>query len=276
MAIDKGLPSERTGLFLLFPAGRRPTRAALRDFARANRSVSLTHDPIGDDYIHLVHPDHAGEVTPVPIPREHDLDERIWIEVLRDGLTFDLHGLAAGRPCDIPDIEHGFDVEWPPTGGQFEALLLTAGQHLTGGQKSLPVVQGLIALARDLTHHFADLKLVAWPPAKSAIGRRYFESVATAWLDGGPFPGLGLTAFQETIDGAVQSVGLDFWIGQELRIEPPLSSDKVSATRLGVRLVNQLVLSGTLKSDERILAPDGRGLLLKPSANARFIRVWPD
>ncbi|MEM6857882.1 MAG: hypothetical protein AAF559_08415 [Pseudomonadota bacterium] len=129
-------------------------------------------------------------------------------------------------------------------------------------------------MARDLTHHFDDLEAIVWPPSQSAIGRRFFESISTAWLDGGPFPALGLTAFKETMDGALQSVGMDFWIGQELRIELPLSNDKVAATRLGVRLVNQLIAVGGLEDSERIVAPDGSRLIMRPSRNRKFIRVW--
>lgn len=110
----------------------------------------------------------------------------------------------------------------------------------------------------------------------SVIGRRFFESVATAWLEGGAFPALGLTAFRETVDGALQSVGLDFWIGQELRLEPPISHDKVAATRLGVRLINQLILVGAMTQAERVTAPDGSRLVMRPSTNGKFIRVWPD
>ena len=87
---------------------------------------------------------------------------------------------------------------------------------------------------------------------------------------------LGLLAFRETVDSALQSVGLEYWIGQELRLEPPLSADEIAATRLGVRLVNHMVLAGTLESEDRITAPDGRPLVLRPSGNGKFIRVWQD
>lgn len=138
----------------------------------------------------------------------------------------------------------------------------------------MPVVKGLVGLARDLIHHFDDIVAIVWPPSDSAIGQRFFESITTAWLEGGPFPALGLTAFKETIDGAIQSKGLDFWIDQELRIEPPLSSDKVTATRLGVRLVNHLVMVGGIEGDERTVAPDGNRLIMRTSRNGKFVRVW--
>lgn len=236
--------------------------------------MSLTHDPAADGFPQLV-----GEQPPDPLSAaatspQPEVEERGWAELLREGLTFDLIGLAPGDPAGLPLIEHRFDLERAPSDFQHEVLALTAGQHIAGGQRSLPVVRGLVALARDLVHLFDDLEAVVWPPSQSAIGRRFFESVVTAWLEGGPFPGLGLTAFQVTMDGALQSTGLNFWIGQELRLERPLADDKVTATRLGVRLVNHFVLSGALRKDDRIQAPDGRNLTLKPSENGKFIRVW--
>ena len=176
--------------------------------------------------------------------------KNIWVELLRNGLTFDLAGLNPGVACAFPEPEHIFDLERIPGKAQFESICLMPGKHLSGGENSMPVVSGLMALARDIAHHFEDLVAIIWPPARSAIGRRFFESVVTAWEEGGPFPALGLTAFRETVDGALQSVGLQFWIGQELRIEQPLAADKVNATRIGARLVNQLILMGGIEGSE--------------------------
>lgn len=137
----------------------------------------------------------------------------------------------------------------------------------------MPVLRGMLALARDLVLHFEDLQAVFWPPSGSAIGRRFFESVVTAWLEGGAFPALGLIAFDETADAALESVGLAFWIGQELRIEPPLTNDKIAATRLGVRLINQLVIVGGITDSERIIAPDGTRLVMQAARGSTYIRV---
>jgi hypothetical protein len=41
-----------------------------------------------------------------------------------------------------------------------------------------------------------------------------------------------------------------------------------------VRLINQLILIGGLDESERIVAPDGTRLVMRPSRNGRFIRVW--
>lgn len=196
-----------------------------------------------------------------------------WLELLADGLTFDLAGLAPGPASPFPPMEHRFDLAEIPAPDDVETVTLRPGPHLVAAGNSLPVIRTMLGLACEMVRHFDAILALSWGPARTAIGRRFFESVTSAWLEGGPFPALGLTAFTETADGALQSTGLGYWIGQELRIEPPLSADRVSATRLGIRLVNHLVLAGGLSADDRIIAPDGTPLSLRPSRNRAFISV---
>ncbi len=258
------------GLHLLFAQGRRPTRAAMLDFVARQQSVVLSHDPAGEAGVELAVAD--GEPRPLG-RRSAGTQHEVWLELLRDGLTFDLRGLAPG-PCPaVPPIAHRFDFAPGEGEDALEALAILPGPHLAGGERSMPVLKAMLGLARDLTQHFPDLLAIHWAPSRSCIGRRFFESVITAWLDGGAFPALGLTAFEETHDGALQSIGLATWIGQEVRIEPPLTNDKIAATRLGVRLINQLVIVGGLDESERIIAPDGTRLVMQTSRNSQFIRI---
>lgn len=230
--------------------------------------VVIGTDLSGDAAIHRQAGPVAGSgAQPAP-------DGQEWIELLREGLSFDLCGLAPGPCLGFPVIEHRFDLPDLPTADMFDTLAIVPGPHLAAGARSMPVVKGMLGLARDLARHFENLVAIAWAPSRSAIGQRFFESVITAWLDGGPFPALGLTAFEQVTDGALESLGLDFWIGQELRIEAPLSADKIAATRLGIRLVNQLVIVGGLTEREHIIAPDGTRLVMTPSPDNKIIRVW--
>ncbi|MBV7267206.1 hypothetical protein [Erythrobacter ani] len=189
-------------------------------------------------------------------------------------MTFELEGLAPGRASMLPEIKYRFDTEQLSTPRRLEGVHLLPSQHMGTGAGVVPVLRSMVEIARDAVHSFDHLEAVLWEPAQSLIGRRFFESVATAWIDGGAFPALGLTAFRETSDGALESVGLKHWTGQELRIEPPISNDRVAATRLGVRIINHLVIVGGLSESERITAPDNSRLVLKPSRNAKFVRVW--
>lgn len=244
-------------LHLLFASGKRPDSLAVKAFADRQPSVVVSHDP--------------GSADPAGASSS---DGFVWVELLREGLTFDCSGLAQGPASPFPAFAHRFDLPATPSPDACEAVALRPGPHLAEGGGSLPVMRGLLALGCEFVRQFADLLAVVWSPAGTAIGRRFFESVTSAWLDGGPFPALGLTAFVETPDGALESVGLAFWTGQELRIEPPLSADRVAATRLGIRLVNHLVLIGGLAEDDRIVAPDGTRLVLRPSRSRAMISVW--
>jgi hypothetical protein len=259
VAISQSQRADATQLHLLFATGRRPDRGAITAFAARHLATRVTHDPLAGEH------EHVSAIWP---------GQPLWIELLRDGLTFDLSGFSPGAACEFPIIGSRFDCATLPAPETHEVLALLPGPHLAGGGQSQPVVRALLALARDLVLHFGDCEAVCWSPSRSVIGRRYFESIISAWLDGGAFPALGLTAFDETPEGALESVGLGFWTGQELRIEPPLSTDKVAATRLGVRLVNQLVLTGGITADERIVAPDGTRLVLRPSRQRSVISVW--
>jgi hypothetical protein len=246
-------------LHLLFALGKRPDRHAIRACAEWLPSLSVSHDPVPGDSPH---------------PEALWPGQLHWIELLRDGLTFDLSGLVPGEAAHFPDLAHRFDLPAMPVSEACEAVVLRPGPHLEAGGNSQPVMRGLLAVACDLVRQFEDCIAIVWGPAGTAIGPRFFESVVSAWLDGGPFPALGLTAFVEAPDGALESIGLGFWIGQELRIEPPLSADRIAATRLGIRLVNHLVITGAPAEDDRIIAPDGTRLVLRPSRSRGVISVW--
>lgn len=256
------------GISLLFASGNRPDSGAIAEFAALNSETSLTHDPAALQPLAL-----GGEGGPGHAEGAGRNDGRRWVELLRSGLTFDLVGLAPGEPMPIPETGHCFDFPDRETALSCEALLLHPGPHLAGGERSPPVVRELLALARDLARHFEHLQAVVWPHAHSLIGKRFFESTITAWLDGGAFPALGLTSFNDSPDGSLLSVGLDYFIGQELCIEPPLATDKLAATRLGIRLINQLVLTGGIDGDERVMGPDGSSLILRLSDDRSLIRV---
>lgn len=230
----------------------------MTDFVARRPSVGITHDPL---------PDAAPHSEALWPGQQH------WIELLRDGLTFDLAGLAPGQESPFPTLAHRFDLADLPGAADHEVMTLRPAPHLAASGNSMPVMRALLGLACEMVRHFDDLVAVGWAPAQTAIGRRFFESVTTAWLEGGPFPALGLTAFVQTADQALESVGLNFWIGQELRIELPLSLDRVAATRLGIRLVNHLVIVGGLEADDRIIAPDGTPLVLRASSRSSIISV---
>lgn len=228
--------------------------ARIREAVESQERIAISHDPA------------SGRTASDPPG---------WIELLRDGMTFDLSGLAPADPAPLPALEHRFDCPEDLLESRKAALRLAPGPHLVAGGHSLPVVRTMAGLAAALVRALPDVRAVAWAPAASLIGPGFFASTVEAWLAGGPFPALGFTAFRATVDEGLQSVGLAHFTGQELRIEPDLAADRTAATRLGVRLVNLLVGVGPLKASERVTGLDGAPLRLDPSPNGRYVRVYP-
>lgn len=197
----------------------------------------------------------------------------VGFELLRDGMTYDLGGLAPGRPETMPPLRHRYGLDEVLTGDGFEAIALRPGPHLVAGARSMPVVRTMAGIAAALAPGLPGLRAIAWPPAGTLIGPGLFASSIAAWLAGGAFPALGLTAFADAPDGSLVSEGLAWFTGQELRIAPELAKDRVAAARLGVRLINQLVLQGRVAGNEAIVAPDGGRLVLEPTRDGRIVRV---
>jgi hypothetical protein len=243
---------------LLFAAGRRPNADSIRQLAEKQAGFSISFDPATEDM--------RGEAAPGGPGQE-------WLELVANGLTFDLVGLAPGASADPPPCVHAYALAANADPVGMEALTVRPGPHLAGGHTMLPVVRSLAWLAAALAQ-INGIEAIAWHPARSWCGPGYFRQGVLRWIEGGVFPGLGLTALAPNPDGGIHSEGLALFTGQELRIEPELMSDKAAGAKIAVRLIDYLVEVGQIGTSQRINGPDGRPLRLEPSANGRFVRVW--
>jgi hypothetical protein len=195
------------------------------------------------------------------------------LELLVNGLTFDLTGLAPGSGAAAPPRRHEFRLPADFYEGPLEAVTLQPGPHLVEGATMLPVVRSLAALAARLSA-LPGVHAVAWHPARSWCAPGHFRDSVTRWLDGGVFPGLGLAALMPTADGAMQSEGLALFTGQELRLEPGVAADPAAAAKLGLRLMHWLVEHGRLAGPETLSGSDGEPFRVDPSPDGRIVRVW--
>lgn len=242
---------------LLFAAGRRPEVAAIRNLAERSGGFAISFDPSVNG------PGAAPGAT----------GGQTWLELLASGLTFDLVGLGPGPASEPPPCVHAYALGAAAEAAQLEAITVCPGPHLAGGHAMLPVVRSLAWLAATLSE-VDGVEAVAWHPARSWCGPDYFRSGVLRWIEGGVFPGLGLTALAVTPDGGMQSEGLWLFAGQDLRIEPELMLDKAEGAKIGVRLIDYMVETGPIDASQRITGHDGQPLRLEPSANRRFVRVW--
>ena len=139
-----------------------------------------------------------------------------WVELLASGLTFELHGLAPAPALSVEDPAHRFGLPEPLAATGLEAMTLIPGGHIASGASMAPVVRTIVALAVNLGLSL-PVAAVCWRPVGSWMQPAYFARVVVNWLSGGPFPALGLTAIAPLADGGVESVGLAYFSGQEIR-----------------------------------------------------------
>ena len=248
------------GVSLAFPPGARPHPSHLEACARVSEGFSISQYP-GDC---------AGAS---PSFHSSESGKPVSVEALMGGLTFDVIGLAPGEAAPLPPSPYSFDLPRGFEIADHEAVRILPGPHLHGGERLVPIVRAMAGLAAALCG-LPDLAAVVWHPARSCIAPGYFSAIVANWLGGGVFPARGLVSLAEVADGAMQTEGVGFFTGQELRIEPELIGDPAAATRIAIRLIDHLVTNGPLDRSMDIGGPEGRLLRIAPSENSRLVRVW--
>ncbi len=197
-----------------------------------------------------------------------------WVELLANGLTFDMAGLApgdAGRPAEGIDQQFGFEVECDLAA--LECVTLVPGPHLVSGGPMVPVLRCLAWLTTELSD-LPGLQAIAWPPAGTACEPSYFRDAVTRWLGGGAFPGFGLTSLVSLEDGSLRSRGLALFTGQELVLDPDLALDKTQGAKVALRLLHWLVESGKIEETMSLTGPSGDTLILEPHEDEGIVSVW--
>lgn len=231
---------------LIFPAAGRPTSG---DVARVLAAA-------------------AGDLCPAI---SHDAGEG-WVELLANGLAFDLSGLAPGAGAVMPAMQQAYDLAALPDAA-YAAITLRAGPHMAGAEAMLPVVRTQLGIALALST-LPGLGAVVWHPAGTAMSVAHFARLTSAWLADGPFPALGLTALTRMSDGDLVSRGLSFFCGQELRIKTTSTDNPAQAGKIAIRLIHSLVEGGSVKTGFDFTGPDGERLRGEPADSGKIVEIW--
>ena len=252
------LPLDERGatddLLILFPHGQRPTAYQARQRCE------------GADFLDSCGPALFGGAE------GKDISAPDGLSLQRTGLTFDFLGLAPGAPVPIPELGADAVVQASILPSRTEASLLRLGPHIAAGTGNLTILREWFGLAHSLALAF-DGSALCWAPGGIVLGVERFGTRLEAWDARGEVPVALLGTFRRTLDGAVQSHGLAFFIGQEFRIEPQLvRGDEDALARL---IFRHLFYAGRQDETGQLSAPDGMALRLEPSRNGRFVRVWP-
>ncbi len=234
----------------MFAAGQRPDAAALDALAAASVDDGARF-PV------------AFHIT------AHGAEEEGWVELLAMGLAFDCLELAPRRAIRHAGPGQLLGLDSVPEG---EVIVLQPGPHLMDGAGLLPVVRMLAGLGVALSTLPGALA-VCWGPAGTCMAPDYYQRVVGNWLAGGAFPALGLTMLHRTADGAMESRGLAFMTGQELRFEPAAGISPQQAGQIALRLVHLLVEHGPVTTPQDLSGPAGETLLAQPDGPVLRVRM---
>lgn len=241
---------EPVGLHLLFAPGERPTLAML-EAALGQHSALTICCPLASD----------------------DARGTAGAELQSGSLTFDLTGLAEGPAAEPPIWRYMLGCGQEDGLADHESIVLRLGPHVAAGQTVLPIVRGWMECGQLLAGALPQCRAVVWPPAMLAVGVDAFRASIRQWIERGIFPTRSLIAFNPSLDGGFQSIGLAHFTGQELHLEPPLPSNPEEAEPVAAILAGHLALAGKLEEVDAVTAPDGCRISLEPSANGRFVRA---
>ncbi len=136
----------------------------------------------------------------------------------------------------------------------------------------VPILRCLAWVAAQLSV-LPQLRAICWQAARTICAPDYFHGGVMRWIEGGAFPGLGLTALVPQPDGSIVSEGLALFTGQELRLELAAGEDPSDGAKLALRLVHWLVENGRIASTQSLTGPSGEALLLEPDIPRGIVRV---
>lgn len=152
---------------LLFGVGGRPTASQIVELTHGRSGFSVGPECLG------------GQIA-------SGRDQPICVELLAEGLSFDLVGLGGGLPADPNPVFLPIQGQGP-----LETIALRTGPHLLSSGQMRPVLRCLAWLGSQLAQ-LDGVQAVHWHPTGRSIKPAYFQSAVARWLEGGASSSLEL------------------------------------------------------------------------------------
>ena len=142
---------------------------------------------------------------------------------------------------------------------------------MSGAEHLLLMVRVAAALLADFAST-PGVCAIAWHPAGCASEPQWFSKAVRAWIEGGRFPALALSALERSGDGVFRSRGSEFLIGAESRLTGCSLFPCNEAARIGIRLTDWLVAHGRLDTAREVVLVGVGAVWLAPGDN-RLIKA---
>jgi hypothetical protein len=142
-------------------------------------------------------------------------------------------------------------------------LTISLGNNLLGGQFVAPIALNLLIFAKNVAMRLGA-NAVAWTPSQLLSDASYFATTVEEYANGGAFPVLSTVRLQVS-DGTLQTMGLNWFAGQELELKGEGLS-QAELVRRAVRIVHDIATNGSLLVSQDIPDLDqGQLVRLNPS-----------
>ena len=154
-----------------------------------------------------------------------------------------------------------------------DVISLSLGENV-GNAKHLPAINKAILKLGRLIGDAVGSTSVVWNPADIIIGFDFFRENTQQYLDGGPFPVLIQVRIDERANGQTNTVGLDYFAGQEIRLEAPDTYTSGDIGKRIVRIVHDIATNG--KIDTHITTAGlthGETISFQPSDDLSILNV---
>lgn len=127
---------------------------------------------------------------------------------------------------------------------------ISLGTHVAGGERVPAIIQALLEVARRLGSSLGA-QAVIWHPAGVVSGFAYFSEAVGDYSAGGAIPVLALVNFKAGSDEVINSTGLSYLSGQELRVARS-TMDNSDMMRRVVRVVHDVAVNGQISETVKL------------------------
>lgn len=196
------------------------------------------------------------------------------LELLGNAMTFDLEPFPIGAPKPVFDITA--DLPSGPVVDPDHAMILRPGPHIKAGERTVPVLREWLSLAARCGGVLPGVLALGWAPARLLSSTDRFARHVSDWEAGGSFPAAVFCGFVPALERALHSVGLRYFIGQELWLEGAFAPGSDVASGFARQVVAYLVHHGRVAASHEFVLPHGEHAHIAPSPNGRLVRVWID
>jgi len=135
-----------------------------------------------------------------------------------------------------------------------------------------PIIRVLNGLGAELAR-LPGVRAVGWEPSRSWMAPAWYMTAIRAWLVGGAFPAIGLTAFTPHENGVFQSTGQSLFTGYEVLVVPVDGEEPHETAKLAARAIHVLAQSGA-KGLEAITDAKGHAIFHDDVQGHGLLRLW--